>query len=36
MYVLFLQASLVPADDVQERVVDANRTYIIGNSMGAL
>ena len=36
MYVLFLQPSLVIADDVQERVVDAKRTHIIGNSLGAL
>jgi hypothetical protein len=36
MYVLFLQPSLVLADDVQQRVVDAKRTHIIGNSMGAI
>src|SRR6516225_8127184 len=35
IYVLFLQASLVLADDVQERVVDAKRTHIPGDSPSA-
>src|ERR1700736_5821481 len=31
-----LEASLIPADDVQERIPDANRVQIVGNPTSAV